>query len=65
VNEEGNKYEATILLGPRMYRRKMCYRVRWTGYGPEHDAWVPVPDIDGSLVAEFEAKKARDAHRGA
>ena len=31
----------------------MC-KVRWTGYGPESDSWIPEYDVDSSLVEDFK-----------
>lgn len=29
-------------------------KVRWTGYGPESDSWIPECDIDSGLVQDFK-----------
>ena len=29
------------------------YKVRWAGFGPDHDEWLPAADIGGSLVRRY------------
>ena len=29
------------------------YKVRWAGFGPEHDEWLPSVDIGGSLIRRY------------
>jgi hypothetical protein len=38
--------------------RRVHYLVRWKGYGPEHDEWIPVEEMEHSraLVEEYEAR---------
>jgi transposase InsO family protein len=61
VDAEDNQWLVeSILQGPKKYRRKMCYRIRWMGYGPEHDSWVPVDDISPDLIEEYEARQQRN-----
>ena len=39
--------------------RKKHYLVRWKGYGPEYDEWIPANDMEHSkdLVEEFETNE--------
>jgi hypothetical protein len=45
----------TDMRGRGRNRRKH-YLVRWKGYGPESDQWIPVEEMEhaGELIAEFE-----------
>ena len=35
------------------------YLVRWTGFGPDSDSWVPALDIEDSLVQAYLASRSR------
>jgi hypothetical protein len=59
VDAEDNQFLVeTILDGPKKVGRVMKYRIRWLGYGPEHDSWVPVTDVEQSLIDEYNARVA-------
>jgi hypothetical protein len=38
---------------------RVSYLVRWTGYGPEWDEWLPLSRLGHckELVAEFESRE--------
>ena len=47
-----------ILQGP-WYRgggKLAWYKVRWEGYGPEHDSWRREDDIHPGLIAEYNQR---------
>merc|ERR1712154_90867 len=48
-NEASDIYEVEkIIAGPlrrREHLNKICYKVRWKGYGPEEDTWQPKADL--------------------
>jgi hypothetical protein len=56
--EEYFKIEKVIRaeLRGRGRNRRMHYLVRWQGYGPEHDSWIPEEEMELSreLIDEFE-----------
>ena len=61
VTIEGDEYfkvEKVIRsdMRGRGRNRRMHYLVRWQGYGPEHDSWVPEEEMELSreLIDEFE-----------
>ena len=50
-------YEVEEILDSRRRRRRLQYKVRWTGYGPEDDQWVPASEVNsGELTEAFHAK---------
>ena len=53
-------HEATIIghSGPKTTRK---YRIRWIGYGPEHDEWKTSRDITKDLLQEYYEKLANEA----
>jgi hypothetical protein len=61
VTVEGEEeYEVESIIKTAMRgrgrQRRLYYLVRWKGYGPEHDSWVPEENMANSeeLVREFE-----------
>ncbi len=35
------------------------YKLRWQGWGEEHDSWEPITSIgDGSMVTKYHADRA-------
>jgi hypothetical protein len=36
-------------------KRMVHYLVRWKGFGPEDDSWIPHTAIEQSLIDEYEA----------
>jgi hypothetical protein len=64
VEVEGEEYWKieTIIrreLRGRGRNRRIHYLVRWKGYGPEFDEWLPVEEMEhsGELVEEFESRQ--------
>ena len=47
-------FEVDSVLSERLTRGgRVEFLLRWQGYGPEHDSWVPKADISPDLVAQF------------
>ena len=46
-------YEVDRILATRWQNRKREFKVRWSGYGPEHDLWVPRENLTPAAVNEF------------
>lgn len=55
VIPEDNQYTVEALLDKRKSRGRIEYLVRWEGYGPEDDMWIPAVDIHQSLIDAYEA----------
>jgi hypothetical protein len=50
-------YEVEQILDSRLFRRKLQYKVRWLGYGPEDDQWVHHSDVTSpDLIKAFHTK---------
>ncbi|CAG5114619.1 unnamed protein product, partial [Candidula unifasciata] len=66
--EPDNKYYEVeaILDGPKKRREhlfKVCYKVRWKGYGPESDTWQPIADLVNVQDMIDDYKKEKDNQR--
>merc|ERR1712045_694764 len=62
-NEASDIYEVEkIIAGPhrrREHLNKVCYKVRWKGYGEEEDTWQPKADLIyvQDLIEEYTKTK--------
>lgn len=45
-------YEVERILDHKGRGRKRCYLVQWKGYGPEHNTWVNVKDLNADDLLE-------------
>ena len=41
------------ILGERKLRKKKQYKIRWLGYGPEHDSWEPAENINAQELIDI------------
>ena len=59
----GDVYAVERLLDRRRRYNKFEYRVRWKGYGPEHDSWEPEANVKHLhlLLADLNAAYGRRA----
>lgn len=55
-NEE--EFEVSEILDSKQIRRKVKYLVAWKGYGPEHNSWLPIENLDNcpSMLADFHSR---------
>ena len=56
INNEGElEYEVEEVLDSRLFRRQLQYLMKWKGYGPEHNEWIPEENAANSkeLVTKF------------
>ena len=52
------QYEVDSLLRYRAQRGGTRYLVRWTGYGPEHDEWIPEDNLGHTKALLDQYKRA-------
>jgi hypothetical protein len=60
VVPDDNQYEVDALLAGPWYRgggSHRWYKVRWQGYGREHDEWVREDNISPELVQAYEQNR--------
>ncbi len=54
------EYVVGEVLNHRFNRRRLEYLVRWAGYGPEHDSWLPASELaDVQALDVYEAEMLR------
>jgi hypothetical protein len=53
IFEDDNQWRVETLLAKRVVRGTTQYLVRWEGFGPEDDSWVPSRDISKDLIRAF------------
>ena len=52
------EYEVEAVLGERYLRKKKQYKIRWLGYGPEHDSWEPAENVNAQeLIDMYQQSK--------
>ena len=57
------EFEVEEILDSKMFRGKLRYKIKWEGYGPEHNTWEYAADIHSpKLVTEFHRKNPRAPH---
>jgi hypothetical protein len=43
--DNAEEFEVDEILDSRLFRKKLQYRIRWKGYGPQDDSWQPAQDL--------------------
>lgn len=59
VDNDSEVFEVECIVGERIHRGVLQYRVRWARFGPGADTWTPVADLQScqEAVNEYLAKK--------
>jgi len=47
------EYEVEAIIGERRLCQKKQYKIRWLGYGPEHDSWEPAENVKAQELIEI------------
>jgi len=53
IFEHDVQWKVDTLLDKRIVRGTTQYLVRWEGFGPEDDSWVPARDVSKDLIVAF------------
>ena len=65
--EEEPEYDLEEIMDYRLYRNKLQYRAKWTGYSPEHDkTWYPAGNFNNANRAteQFHSRYPRKPRLG-
>ena len=58
--DDTEQYEVEELLGRKKQKGQLWYKVKWLGYGPEYNEWLPVEDMEGTqLLRDAYDKRAK------
>jgi hypothetical protein len=59
ITEDGfEEWLIESIVDERRQGRQMQYRVRWLGYGPEEDCWLPAHDLsECQALDKWEARR--------
>src|ERR1700744_1422278 len=61
------EYELEEIIDSSLYRNKLKYRAKWTGYSPEHDkTWYPAENFNNASRAteQFHSRNPRKSRLG-
>ena len=58
-------WDVERIIDERGSGKNKLYLVRWAGYGPEYNSWLPTRDVEWSLIDAWEAKKVADVEAAA
>jgi len=51
------EYEVEEILDSKMFRGRLRFKIKWEGYGPDHNTWEYAAEVHSpELVAEFYRK---------
>ena len=58
ANKKNNHFVIEKVIDHRNNKGTLDYLVKWKGYGPEDNSWVPVEDFDGlAKIQEYWKRK--------
>ena len=51
-------YEIEKILGERIFKKKLQFKIRWKGWSPEHDSWEPAENINAKkLIQDYQQSR--------
>ena len=61
ASDGGEDWEVESILDERWFRRSKQYLVRWKGWAPSHDQWLPEAELANAtdLVEEFKKSESK------
>jgi len=52
--DDEEEWAVEEILDSRMVNRRLCYLIKWEGFGVEHNSWEPWDNVHAlELVADF------------
>ena len=52
------EYEIEKILGDRIHKKKLQFKIRWKNWPPEHDSWEPAENINApDLIKDYQQSR--------
>lgn len=64
-NSSRSEYSVQSIIGKKLHRRSIFYKVHWKGYRKSEATWEPMPNLRNckELIKKFEKKEKRSNRR--